>query len=313
MGSVKNITKSPKREMLLRFARKKNILPSLLGVATLAYTGTCAFLYMQQRQLIYNPSPEIARFPSDRDYRLPYEDVWIAIAGSNEKIHGWWFPAPALSEPPSLPKEPTLALKSPKTILYLHGTGGNISHNLARIEGLRQLGFSVLAIDYRGYGQSQGNFPSEFQLYQDSQVAWDYLTQVRAVPPQQIIMYGESLGGAIALDLAIKKPDAGGLILQSTFTSMADVVKQPTWAKVIPIDLLLDQRFDSVEKMRSLKLPVLLIHGLKDSGIPANMSQKLYELAPTRKQLFLVPNAEHARIYQPEHSYLQAIQQFFSS
>ncbi len=265
---------------------------------------------MQQRQLIYKPNSEITRLPSDPDYRLPYEDIRIAITGSNEKIHGWWFPAPALNELPSLPKEPSHVLKSPKTILYLHGTGGNISHNLARIEGLRQLGFSVLAIDYRGYGQSQGNFPNEFQLYQDSQAAWDYLTQIRGIPSQQILIYGESLGGAIALDLGIKKPDAGGLILQSTFTSMADVANQSAWMKAIPINLLLNQRFDSVEKIRSLKLPVLLIHGLNDSGIPSNMSQKLYELAPARKQLFLVPDAEHARIYQPEHSYLQAIEQF---
>jgi uncharacterized protein len=300
--------------MLLRFVpSKKNILLSLLGLTALAYIGTCTYLYTQQRQLIYKPSTKILRLPSDADYRLPYEDVWIAIAdsnGSNEKIHGWWFPARNLNESVALPKEPSQILKSPKTILYFHGTGGNISYNLPRIEGFRQLGFSVLAIDYRGYGQSQGGFPNESQLYQDSQAAWNYLTQVRAIPPDQIIVYGESLGGAIALDLATKSPNAGGLILQSTFTSMADVVSQPTWAKALPISLLLNQRFDSADKMRSLQVPVLLIHGLNDSGIPSSMSQKLFELAPTRKQLFLIPEAEHISIYKPKYSYLRAIQQF---
>lgn len=275
------------------------------------YLGICAFFYLQQRQLIYKPNPDIARLPSDPDYRLPYQDVWISCSGSNEKMHGWWFPPPKLGETPSLPKEPTQVLNPAKTILYLHGTGGNISYNLARIDGLRQLGFSVLAVDYRGYGMSRGSFPHESQLYADGQTAWAYLTKVRGIPAEKIIIYGESLGGAIALDLAIKQANAGGLILQSTFTSMADVANQSIWMRGIPVDLLLDRRFDSIAKIPALRVPVLVIHGLNDNGIPSRMSQKLYDLAPTRKQLLLVPDAEHIKIYQPKYSYLQAIQKFF--
>lgn len=299
--------------MLLRRSHRKYILLSIASLALVAYASTCAFLYIQQRQLIYRPDAKIIDLPSNSHYRLNYEDVWIAIAGSNEKLHGWWFPALTSNNSSSLPKEPKQVLKSPKTILYFHGTAGNISHNLPRIEGLLQLGFSVLAIDYRGYGQSLGSFPSELQLYQDSQAAWEYLRQIQAVSPQQIIIYGESLGGAISLDLAIKNPDAGGLILQSTFTSIAEVANQSDWMKAIPVSLLINQKFDSIEKIKSLQVPVLLIHGLNDSGIPSSMSQKLYDLAPNRKQLFLIPDGEHARIYDPKHSYLQAIQQFVSN
>ena len=299
--------------MLLRRSRRKYIFLAIASTALFAYVGICAFLYIQQRQLIYKPDSKIIDLPSNSHYRLNYEDVWIPISGSNEKLHGWWFPALASKNSPSSHKKPTQVLKSPKTILYLHGTAGNISHNLPRIEGFLQLGFSVLAIDYRGYGQSKGNFPSELQLYQDSQTAWEYLLQVQDVSPQQIIIYGESLGGAISLDLAIKKPNAGGLILQSTFTSMVEVANQSDWMKAIPVSLLINQKFDSIEKIKSLQVPVLLIHGLNDSGIPSSMGQKLYDLAPNRKQLFLIPDGEHARIYDPKHSYLQAIQQFVSN
>lgn len=300
--------------MLLQSSRRKYIFLSITGIALSSYVGISAFLYIFQRVLIYKPNSEIINLPSDPDYRLAYKDIWIPIVDSSEKIHSWWFPAPTGKDSPSLPQEQTQVLKSsPKTILYLHGTGGNISHNLPRIEGLHQLGFSVLAIDYRGYGKSQGDFPSELQLYQDSQAAWNYLTQERNISPQQIIIYGESLGGAIALDLAIKNPNAGGLILQSTFTSMAEVANQSPWMKAIPVSLLINQKFDSVEKIKSLQVPVLLIHGLKDSGIPSSMSQRLYELAPNQKQLFLVPDAEHARIYNPKYSYLQAMQSFVSN
>jgi uncharacterized protein len=299
--------------MLLRRSRRKYIFLSIVGIALFAYAGICTFLYIQQRQLIYKPDSKIIDLPSNPHYRLNYEDVWIPIAGSNDQLHGWWFPTLASNNNSSFSKRTKRVLKPPKTILYLHGTAGNISHNLPRIEGFLQMGFSVLAIDYRGYGKSQGDFPSELQLYQDGQAAWDYLLQVRAVAPQQIIIYGESLGGAISLDLAIKKPNAGGLILQSTFTSMSEVVNQSDWMKAIPVNLLINQKFDSIEKIKSLQVPVLLIHGLNDSGIPPRMSQKLYELAPNRKKLFLIPDGEHARIYDPKHSYLQAIQQFVSN
>lgn len=285
---------------------------AFLAVA-IAYIAVCTFLYIQQRQLIYKPNSEMIALPSDPDYQIAYEDVWIEIASSNERIHGWWFSAPKSGESNSLSQEPSQLIKSSKTILYLHGTGGNISHNLARIEGLRQLGFSVLAIDYRGYGQSKGDFPNEMQLYQDSQAAWDYLIDIRGISAQQIVIYGESLGGAIGLDLAIRKADAGGLILQSTFTSMVEVANQSGWLQMIPTNLLINQRFDSIEKIKSLRVPVLLIHGLSDRGIPSSMSQKLYDLAPTRKQLFLVPDAEHARIYNPQYSYIEAIRQFVSN
>jgi hypothetical protein len=252
--------------------------------------------------------------PSDPDLNMPYENVSIPLTGDRGQIHGWWIPAPSPEEKIStLPNEPMKILKSPKAILYLSGTGGNKSSRgyLRRMEGLRQLGFAVLAIDYRGYGQSQGDFPSENMVYADSRAAWNYLTQVRGISPEQIIIYGESLGGAIALDLAVRHPEAGGLIVQSTFTSMAETVKRMNYLGIFPIDLLLTQRFDSISKVRRLSVPVLFLHGMKDTVVPFDMSQRLYKAAPAPKQILLIPKAGHFGIYgRGRYSYLRAIEKF---
>ncbi|MEA5448312.1 alpha/beta fold hydrolase [Leptolyngbya sp. CCNP1308] len=198
-------------------------------------------------------------------------------------------------------------------MLYLCGVGRNMGdyNYLARVSAFRQLGFSVLVFDYRGYGLSAGDFPREAQVYQDSQVAWNYLQNVRQIPPEHIVIYGESLGGAIALDLAVKHPEAGGLIIQSSFTSMAEAIGHRKILRLFPIDRLLTERFDSLSKIQSLQVPVLFLHGSADSVVPPEMSQQLYEASSEPKQLFLISGADHVRIYQPgEQSYLKAIQRF---
>lgn len=252
--------------------------------------------------------------PDASDFNLPYEDIWIPISGSQARLHGWWIPAPTQDENSVLlADEPANILTSPKVILYLCGVGKNMGdyNYLARVSAFRQLGFSVLVFDYRGYGLSKGNFPNELQVYQDSQAAWQYLRDVRQIPPEQIFIYGESLGGAIALDLATKHPESGGLIMQSSFTSMAEAVKHRAFLKIFPINFLLNERFDSLSKIQSLKVPVLFLHGKSDSVVPFEMSQRLYDAASEPKQLFIISGADHVRIYQPgEQSYLKAIQRF---
>lgn len=292
---------------------KRKQLLICIGVLA-AYSSTCLLLFLRQSYLIFRPTSQFLTLPSSPDFQLPYQDERITIAGSGEYIHSWWIAAPTPQEKLSaIPNEPVRVLKVPKVILYFCGAAGNKGYynHVARLQGLRQLGFSVLVIDYRGFGSSQGNFPSESQLYQDSQIAWDYLVKVRRIPPEQIVIYGESLGGAVAINLAIKHPEACALIIQSSFTSMAEEIKHQNWLWMFPVDLLLTQRFDSISKVSSLRLPVLFIHGTADSVVPSYMSQQLYNAAPEPKQLFLIPGGEHFRIYQPgRNSYLQAIQKF---
>jgi hypothetical protein len=284
------------------------------AVLALAYLSTCLFLLVRQRYLIYRPASELSMRPDASDFNLPYEDIWIPIPGSQSQLHGWWIPAPAHSENfVLLPDEPTNIFTAPKVMLYLCGVGRNMGdyNYLARMSALRQLGFSVLVFDYRGYGLSKGDFPSELQVYQDSQAAWQYLRDVRQIPPEQIFIYGESLGGAIALDLAIRHPEAGGLIMQSSFTSMAEAVRHRAFLQIFPINFLLNERFDSLSKIQSLEVPVLFLHGKSDSVVPSEMSQRLYDAAPEPKQLFIISGADHVRIYQPgEQSYLKVIQKF---
>ena len=291
------------------------LLTWLSIVFAIAYGLICLFLYVRQDYIIYQANQHITpSYPADSDFQLSYRDVWINVPNSTARIHGWWFDSPSATQPMvAIPNEPVNIVTAPKTILYLCGRGGSKTHynNLARIKGFQQLGFSVLAIDYRGYGLSEGNLPNEARLYEDSQAAWRYLTENRQILPQDIFIYGESLGGAIAIDLAVQQPNAAGLIVQSSFTSMVEQIAQfrPS-LRIFPLKLIINQRFNSVKKVRSLSLPVLFLHGTGDTIVDYKMSQKLYSAAPEPKILFLIPEAEHLRLYNPEHSYLQAIQNF---
>ncbi len=285
------------------------------GCCVMGYLMACGALFIQQRQVIYRPGKTYAFTPGAAEFHMSYETVrFPADRRSGQKLQGWWLPAPQADERLDLlPAEPRRVVKSSKVLLYLCGVGQNMGDRnyLTRLQALRQLGFSVLIFDYRGYGQSDGEFPHETQMYQDAQAAWDYLTQVREIPPQDIVLYGESLGGAIAIDLASQQPQAGALIVQSSFSSMQAIVQRWSWSKYFPIDHLLTERFDSIRKIKTIQMPVLLIHGMQDPVVPYSMSQTLYAAAPSPKSLWLVPEGGHVRIYDPTHSYLKAIAEFF--
>ncbi len=299
----------------IRFSQWRRLLAIALSLS-LAYAAAIAVLSWRQRHLIYRPRTELSMLPSDSAFGLNYEDVWIPVGESGDRLHGWWLPADPASPYVILPDEPVQVVRSPKVMLYLCGVGRNMGdyNYLARVSAFRQLGFSVFVFDYRGYGRSEGNFPREAQLYEDAQAAWDYLVRAYRIPAEDIVIYGESLGGAIALDLTLQQPDAGGLILQSSFTSMAEAVQQKAFTQLIPVKRMLTERFESLEKIHSLHVPVLLLHGTADSVVPADMSQRLYAAAPHPKQLHLIPEADHVRIYRAgSASYLRAIAAFIQT
>ncbi|HEY9845578.1 MAG TPA: alpha/beta hydrolase [Candidatus Caenarcaniphilales bacterium] len=267
------------------------------GGLAIAYLAACLFLFTRQNRFIFLPAALIEVTPEF--FQLPYEEVWLPVptgGGHSQNIHGWWMPAPR-----------------PETgvLLYLHGNGANIGANVSQAYRFHQLGFSVFLIDYRGYGLSHDKFPTEATVYQDSQVAWDYLIHRRQINPDEIFLYGHSLGGAIAINLAVQHPEAAGLIVESSFTSMRDVVDSRGKFRLFPVDLLLTQRFDSISKVKSLKLPVLFIHGTADPQIPAWMSEALFAATPVLKQLELIPGADHNHVAEVGGSeYLQAIESF---
>ena len=283
--------------LVLLFKLLLKLLLVLGGGLAIAYLAACIFLLFRQNRFIFFPAPVSEITPAS--LKLTYEDVWIRIAtskGKIEQLHGWWMPAAGPEQ---------------GVIFYLHGNGANVGATVSQSQRFHQLGLSVFVFDYRGYGRSQGGFPTEAQVYEDTQAAWNYLTQARQIPPQQIFLYGHSLGGAIAIDLAVKQPEAAGLIVESTFTSMRRMVDVRGGFGLFPTDLLLLQKFNSLEKVRSLQMPVLFIHGTLDLTVPAEMSRTLFQAASEPKQLLFVEDAGHNDVAaMGEGRYLQAIQQF---
>jgi len=244
-------------------------------LVALLYAGASWYLWHAQRQLIFFPSPDLQQLPSDRG--LPHEDVWIPLAGNPaDRLHGWWLPASDASA---------------ATVLYLHGNDFNLSSNIEHIARFHRMGFAILAIDYRGYGKSVGDFPSESQVYDDAEAAWDYLMRERRVDPGRAFVYGHSLGGAIAIELALRRPNAAGVIAEGTFTSVAELARTLYW--IFPTGWLVNQRFDSLAKVPKLKVPVLFIHGKADTEIPYTMSEALYRAAAEPKRLVLIPRGGH--------------------
>jgi uncharacterized protein len=254
---------SRKRKYLKRFA--------------IAYTLICTTLYFQQQRLMFFPSSKVDRNPSL--YKLRYEEVNLPIAQTDQQLNGWWIPAVKPDAP---------------VLLYFHHNAVNIGANVSQALQFHRLGYSIFIFDYRGFGKSKGSFPTEPQLYEDAETAWNHLTQTRKIPADRIIIYGHSVGGAIATDLASKHPEAAALVVQSSFTSMADMTKRFGLYWLFPMELLLRQRFESEEKMKSITMPVLIITGTNDIQIPISMGQRLHAAAKSpKKQLIIIPGGSH--------------------
>lgn len=259
------------------------LLLALVGIFAIAYLALCILLLVGQNRLLFFPSQVIQTTPGD--VGLFYEDVWLSGVGGigkEERLHGWWMPA---------------AFSTGNVLFYLHGNGENIGANVHHAKRFQELGFSVFLIDYRGYGQSEGRFPVEKRVYQDAEAGWNYLVRKRGIKAEDIFIYGHSLGGAIAIDLASRHPDIAGAIVQSSFTSIWDMLNfQPIYYRLFPKKLLIHQRFDSLTKVKSLRMPVLLIHGICDRTVPATMSQALFDEITAPKELWLVPDAAHNNV-----------------
>ncbi|MEM7552562.1 MAG: alpha/beta fold hydrolase [Cyanobacteria bacterium P01_A01_bin.84] len=230
--------------------------------------------------MIFFPSSQITKTPEN--FSLPYQDVWLPVEFKDNRkkhyIHGWWIEN---------------RKSDGRVLLYLHGNSLNISANINRAKLYYQQGFSVLLIDYRGYGLSSGPFPSESQVYEDANIAWNYLVAKQGISPNQIFIYGHSLGGAIAINLALRYPQAAGLIVESSFTSISQIIEHRNIFSIFPVNQILTQKFDSQSKVSSLKVPVLFIHGRSDASVPSYMSEKLYNAAPKPKHLVIVDGAQH--------------------
>ena len=225
---------------------------------------------------VYHPEPW-----RDRDWAqlsgLPLEDVWFTAA-DGMKLFGWYVEAPA----------------DRPVILWCHGNAGNIINRLENLRELYRIGLSVFIFDYRGYGRSQGK-PSEEGLYQDAFGAHDYLTRTRMIRPERIIIFGRSLGAAVAGELAAQKP-AAGLILESSFPSIEAVAKFHYGG--LPVHWLLGADFTLIDRLPQLSLPKLIIHGDKDDIIPLELGRQVFEAAKPPKSFYVIEGADHNNTYQ---------------
>ena len=254
------------------------------ALAALALVTGCTTLEEKERALTFRVEKNDAGWFSGQPAEV--QDVYLPMSAAPDaqRIHAWWWP----DANPDAP-----------VVYYLHGVRWNLTGHLRRIAQLREFGYSVFAIDYRGFGKSDGDLPSEQMVYEDAMAGWKWLVQRQPDPARRLI-YGHSLGGAVAIDLAAKLaadtascgPQARGLIVEATFTSLPDVAAELSWSW-LPTSLILTQRFDSISKIRSIDVPVLVVHGAGDRFIPAKFSQALYGAAPEPKRLLLVENGSH--------------------
>ena len=179
-------------------------------------------------------------------------------------------------------------------ILWCHGNAGNIINRLENLRELYRIGLSVFIFDYRGYGRSQGK-PSEEGLYQDALGAYDYLTRTRMIRPERIVVFGRSLGAAVAGEVAVQKP-AAGLILESAFPSIGAVAKFHYGG--VPVHWLLGADFTLIDRLPHLSLPKLIIHGDQDDIIPLELGRQVFEAARSPKSFYAIPGADHNNTYQ---------------
>ncbi len=293
-----------------------------LALFTLALSllGGCAVLESKQSEWIFRPVRE-----NWRGYQgLPegVEEVWIKVPGSKteERIHAWWMPQTGTmandktSGTTAQGETSASASASAPALLYLHGSRWNLTGSSFRIAKWREMGFSVLAIDYRGFGQSSGELPNEANTYEDAALAWDWL-KAKIPDAQRRYLYGHSLGGAIAIDLAAKlgPHEAAGLITESTFTSVPDVVSASPYGW-LPVGFLISQRFEALEKMKRVVLPKLILHGTSDQVIPHAMSDDLFKAASEPKRLVKFEGASHSGIaWAAAAQYIDVVRAFVAS
>ncbi|UZP68668.1 alpha/beta hydrolase [Desulfovibrio mangrovi] len=245
-------------------------------VVALCYLGLVVYVYFSQHHMLYFPAQRLGGTPAD--VGLPYETVQM-VNRLGTKLHGWFVPGD--------PKRPTL--------LFCHGNGGNISHRLESLLMFHAMGLNVFIFDYSGYGQSEG-VPSEIATQADVRAAWDWLLRDKGVAPSSVVLFGRSLGGAVAAGLAgelnAEGVAPGGMILESTFTSVPDVgASIYPW---LPVRLIARFRYDSVEALAKVRIPLLSVHSPDDNIIPYAFGLRLFEAYKGPKE-FLRISGDHNR------------------
>lgn len=234
-----------------------------------AYLFLVLLVYWVQSHLVYFPDKQLSNTPSA--FGLEYASVNIPTS-DGENLHGWWVPVTGAKG----------------TVLLFHGNAGNISHRINYLTMFSKLGYNVLLFDYRGYGQSSGK-PSESGTYLDAQAAWRYLTETKSIAPERIILFGESLGGAVATWLAAKEKP-GLLVLASAFTSVPELAAE--FYPFLPVRWISHFKYNTLQALQAVHRPVFIAHSPEDDIVPFHHGQRLFQAAHEPKQ-FLELEGSH--------------------
>ena len=248
----------------------------LLAVAAaIGLQAGCATLDEKQREWIFQPGTRSWGGATAEGL----QDVWIehrpAGADTPVRLHGLWLPQPAANAP---------------VLLYLHGARWDVRSSANRMRRMHELGFAVLGIDYRGFGQSSPLLPGEAEATEDALAAWRWLATQHPQSPRYV--FGHSLGGAIAVNLAAQVADERGLIVEGSFPSIREVVSTFKWGW-LPVGPLITQRFEAGERIGQVGAPVLVVHGSEDRLIRPELGRRLYEQAAEPKRFVLVEGGSH--------------------
>jgi len=248
-------------------------IPLLLGVTVgLTFLGR---LYFRQNTLIFRPGPMLDRSPAD--YGIPYEDVRLPCP-DGEDVRGWWIPNP----------------EGRPTVIYFHGSDGNITHELPVARFLQALSVGVLLVEYPGYG-GNGARTSEQGVYRAADAAWAFATQVRRLSPDQIIVFGQSIGSAVAIYLAARHA-CGGLVVHSGFTSVPDLAARAY--PYLPVRLFCRTQMNSLDRIARCGGPVLVLHSEDDEAIPVDAARMLYARARGPRRLVTYRGPHHGSQWQ---------------
>jgi len=260
----------------------------LLWMIVLVYLGASGWLYLRQDSLIFLPdipTRKIVNTPAQ--IGLEYEEYVLQVS-DHERVNAWFVPN----------------RNSSTVILVCHGNAGNISHRLDTLQAFYGIGLNVLLFDYRGFGQSTGT-PTEQGTYLDAQAAWDFLI-TKGYSPEQIVIFGRSLGGGVASELASRQTP-GAVILESTFTSVPDRgAELYPW---LPVRLLARTYYDNLARVTKIKSPLLVLHSEVDEVIPFHHGWQLYQAANSPK-IFYTLQGDHNNSWRTTHGYIQSIARF---
>jgi uncharacterized protein len=247
----------------------------LLSVAAGLVVVTALMLAFERR-LIYFPSRTLEIEPSALGLR--HEEITL-VAEDGVRLRAWLLPVAGAR----------------RTLLLFNGNAGNMGFRLDRARQMqRRLGVSLLLFDYRGYGRSEGR-PDEQGTYRDGRAAWCYLVEERRLAPEQLVLFGESLGAAVAVQVALDRP-AGALVLESAFTSIPEMARR-AYPFLPPIGPLIRTRYATIAKVPRLRVPLLVIHGERDEIVPLSQGRRVFEAAGGPKRLLVIPGAGHDDVY----------------